>query len=80
MSDEIYTTFSEIQDEELRNYNRGAVLANLYEDNLMEGTKQCSEYGVSAVQAYLKRIPVEELSDAMRYMNEMLIVRGLKEK
>ncbi len=72
--------FNDIENEELRAYNRGAVLANIHE-------KYCEETGgvasilmqhyINDMTSYIQRIPLNEVQSAKESMRVHLNKRGL---
>ncbi len=72
--------FNDIENEELRAYNRGAVLANIHE-------KYCKKTGgvpsmfmqhyINDMTSYLQRIPLNEVQGAKESMKVHLKKRGL---
>ncbi len=63
--------FTEIEDLNLRCYNRGAILANIYEAN-----KDSEDEMLYLINLYLSFIPPFEVGDVKRYMGLHLIKRG----
>lgn len=71
--------FNEIESEELRAYNRGAVLCNIYEKHVIEGAipTPSIKYWLEEVSAYLARIPPKEVTGAKEAFQIHLTKRGL---
>ena len=70
--------FNEIQNRELRDYNRGAVLANIHEQYITEGVLQGGviRQWLQAINEYLARIPIDEHKSAKDAMALHLDKRG----
>ena len=70
--------FNEVESREARDYNRGAVLANIHETYLHEGTMsgRVVKRWLMAVNDYLNRIPVDEWQTAKESMRLHLEKRG----
>ncbi len=54
---EAYNLFNDIEDEGLRARNRGVILANIYEDGVVDGKTPPS--GMKNLLSYFKSIPYE---------------------
>ena len=70
--------FNDVEHAELRNYNRGAVLANIYEGYVVNGTIPAKDIKLWLydVSAYLSRIPDFEVQAAKDMMKVHLEKRG----
>lgn len=77
MTNEVYSVFEEVKDEVLRARNRGVVMANIYEDNLLNGDK-VSLSGTKAIMSYFQRIPKDERLKARQAFADCMIERGFK--
>jgi hypothetical protein len=73
-------TFTEIRDYTLRSQNRGAILANLFEDyyNNMESQEMTFYNFKGLMQTYLDNIPYAEQTEAIKEMHVHLETRGYK--
>ena len=58
--------FNDIEPRSLRDYNRGAVLANIHDKYVVEGkiASRAMENWLKELQSYLSRIPVAEVGSA----------------
>ena len=58
--------FNDIESRQLRDYNRGAVLANIHDKYVVEGKigNQAMKSWLQELNAYLSRIPVAEIGSA----------------
>lgn len=74
---EVYTTFDDIKDNDLRTRNQGAVLANMFEDNLLDNG-QCSARGAGLILKYFNDLPDKDKQTALIWMQEQLLERGYK--
>ena len=72
---EVYSLFEDVKDEALRNRNRGVIMANIYEDNLLNGNN-VSMTGVKQVVSYYNRIPKDERLEAMDAFRNCMRERG----
>ena len=70
--------FNDIQNAELRAYNRGAVLASIHEQYITEGVLQGGviRQWLQAINEYLARIPIDEHKSAKDAMALHLDKRG----
>lgn len=72
-----YPLFNHIEDEEVKANNRGAVIANIYED-FGNGAGKTSKLGLSVIMAYYATIPTkEERTKAAEYSMAQLKNRGI---
>ncbi len=72
MQDNEVSDFNDIENRELRAYNRGAVLATIHEKYVGErGTiaGRTLSYYLSAISSYLARIPFGEVEEAKEAMS-----------
>lgn len=72
---EVYSIFEEIEDEGLRARNRGVVMANIYEDNQINGSN-ISMSGTKAIVSYFQQIPKDERLVAREAFKNVLKERG----
>lgn len=70
--------FNDIESRELRDYNRGAVLANIHEQYVTDGVLQGGvlRQWLEAINSYLNRIPSDEHQSAKDAMSLHLTKRG----
>ena len=70
--------FNDVESQEARDYNRGAILANIHEQYLGEGLIKGNavKQWLSEVNAYLQRIPAREWQGAKEAMRLHLDKRG----
>jgi len=70
--------FNELESREARDYNRGAVLANIHETYLSEGLIKGNavKQWMREVNSYLQRIPDDEWDTAKEAMRLHLTKRG----
>lgn len=71
----VYDTFDHIQDEELKARNRGVMMANIYEDNIINGNN-LSMSGTKAMISYFNRIPNDEKVKARAAFASAMRERG----
>ena len=75
---EAYSLFNEIKDEGLRARNRGVILANIYEDSMVNSKLPPS--GMKTMLVYFKSIPEEERGRAYaEFQVQMTQRKHLKE-
>lgn len=71
-----YNSFNDIEDAELRARNRGVILANIYQDNELENTRNTSQKGVAELFNYFQSIPPHERKLAYDYFKGIMLERG----
>ena len=71
--------FNDVEDIQLRDRNRGVVLANIYEDN-MSDSKKMNQKGLNILAAYYRAIPTDERPEAYNGMFVELCKRGIATK
>ena len=73
--------FNDVEPRELRDYNRGAVLANIHDKYVGDNGihPQAMESWLRELNAYLSRIPAEEVPTAKNAMVTHLNKRGQME-
>lgn len=75
--------FTDVEDEELRRHNRGAVLANIFERYVdpIKGSLKPKDLMmcIREIQQYLLEIPEHERDAANASMHEHLTARGYRE-
>lgn len=59
--------FMEVEDQELRDRNRGMVMINLFEDNNKQG--RLDPAGLSVILGYFAQLPPAERLGALEYFN-----------
>lgn len=78
--EELPATFCDVEDEILRNFNRGAVLANIFERYVDKRTKRLMGHDfvrcIREIEQYLGLIPENEQADAKASMRIHLEERG----
>jgi hypothetical protein len=71
------STFDDIENELLRKRNRGVVMANIFEDNLVTGSKdKISTIGTKLLLSYMSKIPLEERKSTFLSFKEQMQLRG----
>ena len=66
--------FNDVEDKELRNYNRGTTLVNLYEQHA--GESRVNARGVAAILAYFKEVPAEDRAAVLEEFRTVAMERG----
>jgi len=69
-----YSLFNDIENFELRARNRGIIMSNILEDNLIK--ELVSRRGISIVKKYLEKIPLLERKAAVDALYTSLLERG----
>ncbi len=78
VNEESVSSFNDVSNAGLRAYNRGAVLANIFEDHYRDGGMpvRLLPSFIQESDTYLHTIPEDETSDAKASMREHLKGRG----
>jgi hypothetical protein len=66
--------FTDIEDEKIRNRNRGVVMLNIYEDHCKGSIVPAA--GISSIIGYFKQIPDEERQDALSVFTQLCGDKG----
>ena len=71
--------FNDLESRELRDYNRGSVLANIHDKYVVDGeiSSKNMDAWLRELKAYLDRIPVAEIGSAKDSMRLHLIKRDV---
>lgn len=72
-----YTLFNDIEDIELRSYNRAMIMANIIEDNLAEKDGRVNQKGMYHSTRYFEAVPVSERQKVYGLLQEEVIKRKL---
>ena len=72
-----YSIFNDVKDEELRNLNRGTVMANIFEDHPREEELETTtQKGAFLIFGYMNSIPKEEREAVCTQFTRVMKERG----
>jgi len=69
-----YSLFSDIEDKQLRNHNRGAVMSNIAEFYMKN--KKISPKGANLIIGYMKHVPETDRRSTMQEFTSQMEQRG----
>lgn len=69
-----YSLFNEVENEEVRNRNRGRVMLNMYEDHCRDGVVDAA--GLAIILGYFKEIPSAERAAALEMFTALCQHKG----
>ena len=76
MQKETLNLFNDVEDLALKSNNRAAIMANLFEDNMLPGNRNTSSKGAAHIMAYYLLIPRGERKLACTFYKDMMNERG----
>ncbi len=70
--------FNDVNDPELRSHNRGAIMANLFEQNIDKNTLKVTTKGLALILGYFNSINPFDRRKAKEAFEGEIIKRGIK--
>lgn len=71
-----YSLFNDVEDAVLRAFNRGRVVANMFEQHMDKTTRKINRRGAALVFGYFAQIPEDERKEAHHFLNQQLAKDG----
>ena len=68
--------FNDVEDTKLRNNNRAAIMANIFEDNILQGKRVTSAKGGAYIMSYFMLIPKVDRGSVCKLYRDMMSKRG----
>ena len=68
--------FNDVEDVAIRNNNRAAIMANLFEDNILQGKRNTSAKGAAYIMSYFTCIPKVDRKSVCKVYRDMMGKRG----